>query len=281
MSVVTQYAPISKAKHRRCVSERVARVSVRPRNTSRPPLADRLRFGWTDFLSRIPWDVFATLTYRPPLSCADREDRSRFKVWNGPSAEVLVRNVKRWLWLWQLRIAIERGQAWLADDGGHDPFSVISRDRVTVPRRARGPWANAYRSGRCYAQWIIGIEPHKSGILHAHVMIHWSDRLKNLRHRDGWELWFQQYGRADIDEPRSGHDVARYLSKAYTVKGGDLYLSPSFNAIKPLKREPFVAADLVQRLLREDSTPSPRVGPADAYAVPRVSQAHCGATSSK
>jgi len=131
-----------------------------------------LREAWAEFLGRVPWHVFATLTYRRPTG-----------------AEVLIKNINRWLWLWQLKTAIERGQASLAYDGGHDPFGPPPRDRTSHPRRARGPWPNAYRHGRCYAQWVAGIEPHKSGRLHAHVMIHWSDRLNGLRRTDGWKLW--------------------------------------------------------------------------------------------
>lgn len=251
MGVVTQHARISKAKVRGYARERVDAVSATPRD-ARPPAADRfplrskLRDAWVEFLGRVTWHVFATLTYRRPTG-----------------EEVLIRNIERWLWLWQLQTAVERGQARLADDGGHDPFKP-KPSGDSYPRRARGAWPNAYRHGRCFPHWVAGVEPQKSGRLHAHVLIHWSDRLNGLRRTDGWRLWFEQYGFAKLEEPRSGLDVAAYCTK-YVVKGGDLYLSPSFDACKPLRREPFVAADLVRRFLRDDRTPSrPTAGGATA-----------------
>lgn len=261
MSVVAQHVEISKAQSRREFREDAEAASARRtkaghhgRRTSCDRFLPRskLRSAWIEFLGRLSWDVFATLTYRPPPQCRDREDRPRFVPWNGPSGEVLIRNVRRWLWLWQLKTAIDRGQAWLADDGGHDPFAVMTKDRTSHPRHARGSWPNAHRHGRCYPQWIAGIEPHKSGVLHAHVMIHWSDRLQDLTRTDGWCLWFQQYGRAEIEAPRDDEHVAAYCSKLYTVKGADLHMSTSFDAYRPLRREPFVAADVVRRLLRDD-----------------------------
>jgi len=83
-------------------------------------------------------------------------------------------------------------------------------------------------------------------------MIHWSDRLNGLRRTDGWKLWFDQYGFAKVEEPRSDLDVAAYCTK-YVVKGGDLYFSTSFDGYKPLRRESFVAADVARRLLLDTS----------------------------
>lgn len=153
--------------------------------------------GWVELLTRYRWDVFATLTWRNPTS-----------------AEVIIKNLKWWLWNWQLETAIKRGLAWLDDEC-----------------KARGPWANAYRRGRRRPVWVIGIEPHKSGRLHAHAMIQWDDGLNDLNRQHGWRIWHSAYGRARIEPPRSQEDVAEYCSK-YVVKDGDVTLSPSFKAAR-------------------------------------------------
>lgn len=247
MSVVAQRVRISKAQSRREFGEDAEAASARRnkaghhgRRTScdRFFFQSKLRGAWAEFLGCLPWDVFATLTFKRPTG-----------------EEVLVRNIGRWLWLWQLKTAIDCEMAWLEDDGGHDPFKP-PQSRDTHARRARGPWPNAYRKGRCYAQWVAGIEPHKSGRLHAHVMIHWSDRLKDLTRTDGWRIWFDQYGFARIESPRSELDVAAYCTK-YVVKGGDLYLSKSLDAYKPLTREPFSPAEVTRRLCQDDASSLP------------------------
>lgn len=161
-------------------------------------LTDHVRSGWSEFLGRYRWDVFATLTYAQAVR----------------SSEKVLRDFHGWLWSWQVEAAISRGLACRSESG-----------------RVSGAWANGYRKGRFRPVWVVGVEPHRSGALHAHAVVKWSDRLPDLRRSVGWSLWTE--GRANgwsrLEPPRCQGDVTDYVSK-YVTKGEDLFLSPSFSA---------------------------------------------------
>jgi len=177
---------------------------------------DNVRRGWAELLSRYTWDVFATLTYANP-------------VWAG---EKVVRDFRRWLWRWQFETALERGLAASRTIERRDAYGRIrdTHEKVT------GPWYNSYRKGRADPVWVLGVEAHQSGTLHAHAIIRWSVQLPDLERRLGWDLWKGAghanglgLGFARIEPPRGQDDVAGYVSK-YVVKGGEITLSPSFDA---------------------------------------------------
>lgn len=179
---------------------------------------DMVREGWAEFLGRYGWDVFATLTYRG-------------SAW---SSEQVVRNFKAWLFRWQLLTAIERG---LCAESVQPRRDAYGREVGTSVKR-RGTWWNGYRKGRAFPVWVLGVEPQKSGKLHAHAIIKWSCALPGLSRWTGWHLWTGarseggfDHGFARIEPPRCQGDVAGYVSK-YVVKGGELYLSPSFDAAR-------------------------------------------------
>lgn len=182
------------------------------------PLTDEhVREGWAELLSRYEWNAFATLTYANPVY----------------SSEKVLRDISRWLWRWQLETAVERG---LADrrlvGGGVDVYGNPREPR----ERYCGTWPNSYRKGRARPVYVVGVEPHRSGALHAHAIIRYSRMLPDLDRRHAWRLWHQPpdlggfgHGLARIEPPRGQDDVASYVAK-YVVKGGEVYVSPSFNA---------------------------------------------------
>ncbi|MCA9280711.1 MAG: hypothetical protein H6812_13645 [Phycisphaeraceae bacterium] len=175
------------------------------------PLTDEtVRAGWSELLARYQWDTFATLTYGGSVWCDEK----------------IVRNFRTWLFRWQEFTAIERGLLTVTpgDDG----------ERV----KRRGPWWNNYRKGRAFPTFVLGIEPHKSGKLHAHAIIRWSPLLPNLEHRLGKRLWYEGkdkggfgFGFARTESPRCQNDVADYVAK-YVTKGGEIVLSASFDAAR-------------------------------------------------
>ena len=177
-----------------------------------------VRDGWAEFLGRYGWDAFATLTYRG-------------SAW---ANEQVVRNFRTWLFRWQVVTAIERGQCSESVRPRHDAYG---REVGTSVKR-RGTWWNGYRKGRAFPVWVLGVEPQKSGKLHAHAIIRWSPALPDLSRWTGWHLWTGarsegafDHGFARIEPPRCQDDVAGYVSK-YVVKGGELHLSPSFDAAR-------------------------------------------------
>ncbi len=183
------------------------------------PLTDaNVRAGWSDLLSRYEWDAFATLTYSGA-------------VW---AAEKVVRNFREWLYRWQVETAIARGLCTERKRPRVDRSGQVVGVRVDLS----GPWRNNYRKGRADPVWVLGVEPHKSGRLHAHALVRWSPLLPDLERRRGWHLWSAAreagglgHGFARIEPPRGQDSVAEYVTK-YVVKGGELYLSPSFDAAK-------------------------------------------------
>ncbi len=176
-----------------------------------------IRAAWTDeVLSRHDWDVFLTGTYARPVR----------------TSEKIVRDTYNFLWLWQLETAEQRGKCFTTFEEKRDGYGRL----ICTHERYHGPWFNSYRKGRAQPVWVLGIEPHRSGALHIHMLIRWSDKLPNLDHALGMKLWNAPrsegglgYGlRCHIETPRSQGDVAGYLSKC-AVGDGDIQWSQSFD----------------------------------------------------
>ena len=82
--------------------------------------------------------------------------------------------------------------------------------------------------------WSRGTELHKSGRPHFHAVIAAPDQdLNQAVQRYAWhELWYQEFGRNQIEQPRSQEEIAGYVSK-YVTKGGEIDLSHNFGRFKP------------------------------------------------
>ncbi|MEO1129871.1 MAG: hypothetical protein AAFX05_09235 [Planctomycetota bacterium] len=208
------------------VAQRTAVVAPHGPPSASPSSSDRTNIvslndenvlaGWVELLSRYCWDCFATLTYSEPVR----------------TSEKVLRDFRRWLWEWQLLTAVERGLAEVEVKVKKDAYGRTIKRYQDV----RGPWANNYRKGRARPVTVLGVENHRSGLLHAHALIAWSPLLADLDRRLGWSLWFRGrdeggfgHGMARIEAPRIQEDVVSYVGK-YVAKAGELYLSPSFDA---------------------------------------------------
>lgn len=179
---------------------------------------ERVRDAWVDVLTRYPWDCFATLTYADIV-------RAHEKV---------LRDFEHWLWEWQVQTAIERELCSATTQERYDGYGRI----ISKHRKLSGSWWNSYRKGRAYPVWVVGIEAQERGSLHIHALIRFSPRLPDLERRLGWELWHGsradggfEHGFARLEPPREQDDVAAYVAK-YVTKGGEIVLSPTFNASK-------------------------------------------------
>jgi len=83
-------------------------------------------------------------------------------------------------------------------------------------------------------QWARGSEFHKDGRLHYHALLSAPTAdLNSLTSRYRWhEWWYREFGRNQIEQPRSQNDVSAYVSK-YVVKGGVVDFSNNFGAWIP------------------------------------------------
>lgn len=162
---------------------------------------DFLHHEWASFLSRVDWDYFVTLTLDP-----SRYPRS------GPES---------WLHSWRWFLF-----AWLCASA--EKVGQVRRDDAG---RLRGPWINAWRHGRGRPMWVLALEPHRSGRLHAHVLLKLTRDLPWLDYRVGQQLWWDNRGLAQFERPRSQGHVAAYVAKYVVKLGSDaLTLSDNFDA---------------------------------------------------
>jgi hypothetical protein len=83
---------------------------------------------------------------------------------------------------------------------------------------------------------VCGQEFHKSGKVHFHALLGAPDLdLNAAASRYAWqEVWFREFGRNQIEQPKCQGDVARYVSK-YVAKDGEILFSPNFGAVRPLR----------------------------------------------
>lgn len=172
-------------------------VQVRPR--------DRAADAWADLLRRYPAHVFATLTFRPQKFFRDK-------------------------FTGQVRAYDRTG-----NNGSMHPEAADKAFRFFVSNLNRElygrDWSRRWHRG---VQWARGAEFHKDGRLHFHALISApTDDLNKLCSRYAWhEWWYREFGRNQIEQPRSQAEVAAYVSK-YVVKDGEVDFSPNFGAWQP------------------------------------------------
>ena len=89
-------------------------------------------------------------------------------------------------------------------------------------------WSRRWHGG---IMWGRGDEFHKDGRIHFHALFaSASHDLNTLMSRYQWhEWWFKEFGRNQIERPRSQADISGYVSK-YVSKGGEVALSKNFGA---------------------------------------------------
>lgn len=178
--------------------------------------------AWAELLGGYVWDYFVTLTRDPGRA-------GRF----GP--ENLVKAVEWFLRSWQIESAIGAGvceriarPGWVAV--ADRVCGRIVRGQVWGEReKLRGPWWNAYRARIGHPVWVLGVERHRDGRLHAHLAVRLASvLLRRLDFSAGHKLWNNSYGFSWIQSARSSGAVSRYVSK-YVAKG-DIELSPNFSS---------------------------------------------------
>lgn len=163
--------------------------------------------AWAELLRRYPAHCFATLTFRPVKFYTER-------------ATGRVRTIER--------------------TGANGSMHGEAADKAfrffvsNINREIYGPkWGTRWHRG---IQWVRGSEFHKDGRLHFHALLSApTGDLNHLVSRYAWhEWWYREFGRNQIEQPRSQHDVASYVSK-YVVKDGSVDFSPNFGSWHPPK----------------------------------------------
>lgn len=168
-------------------------------------LDTRTHDGWAELLGRYPAHVFATLTFRTEKFWTDKH-----------TGEVRKRN----------RTAANGSMHPEAAEKAFNYFIGKLNDEIYSVH-----WRKRWHRG---VQWARGSEFHKDGRLHFHALISApTDDLNRLCSRYLWhEWWFREFGRNQIEQPRSQAQVAAYVSK-YVVKDGDVDVSKNFGAWTP------------------------------------------------
>lgn len=158
---------------------------------------DRIRAGWVELLTRYTWHYYATLTLHGDFHRTGQES--------------LLKAFRWWLFSWLLSEA--------------DALGLVHRRDGQL----RGPWINHYRKRRNTPVYAVGVERQGSGRLHLHAVIALRGVVQRLDFKRGHAIWNDDRGFAWLERVQSADDCAGYITK-YTVKGGDLFLSDSFNA---------------------------------------------------
>lgn len=160
--------------------------------------------AWTELLKRYPAHCFATLTFRRERYFTDKSG-----------------NVQ----------AINR----TGHNGSVHPEMAGKAFRLLVSRINRRIYgAGWHRKPHAGCQWAYGQEFHKDGRLHLHALLSApTDDLNQLISRyEFHEWWYREFGRNQIEQPRSQAEVASYVSK-YVTKGGVIEFSRNFGAWIP------------------------------------------------
>lgn len=181
---------------------------------------ERIRNAWSELLKEYPAHWFATLTFRPQKFYTDKHTG-------------------------QVR-AIER----TGSNGSMHSEAADKAFRFFVSNINREIYGRNW-SARPHGgiQWARGSEFHKDGRLHFHALLSAPNAdLSQLASRYSWhEWWYREFGRNQIEQPRSPHDVAAYVSK-YVVKDGEVDFSRNFGEWRPPKLD-YTKALLQQRNL--------------------------------
>lgn len=181
--------------------------------------------GWSDFLGRYEWHEFFHGTFRHPM--------------HNP-----VRIVDMFEWWLKHRIfehATSVGDAVKCTRPERDrnvgaDERLLKRRGLKLPPRPectwyKGKFVDRWDKHRGRPVWVMGIEPHKSGALHFHAIIHHRSYERKLRRDLGWlswkygfkasqEDWVKKkvkssngWGNNKLEKPDSQEAVRGYVSK--------------------------------------------------------------------
>lgn len=153
---------------------------------------NREQDAYVQLLAREPWHWFATLTFR-------REH--------------------------------ERASGGLHPEKADKAFRFFIR---CLDDQLYGNQRDTRRRDRNSIVWARGQEFHKDGKVHFHAILAAPDRdLNASASRYYWhEWWYREFGRNQIETPRSQDDVLGYVSK-YVTKDGEVDFSHNFGQARP------------------------------------------------
>lgn len=165
------------------------------------------------------WDYFVTVTYRNPQRCLEKVQR----------------DAENFPWQWSLLDALEAGHARRRIVGASHPAAGSSPEGHASPPLQQVRWSGPYvkcrdKSYRTRPMFVMAIEPHKSGALHAHGLIRSPDWFP-LSIKAGNKAWHDRHRAwVSIEVPQSQRHVSAYCGK-YVLKGGEIVLGANLQKV--------------------------------------------------
>lgn len=209
-----------------------------------------------DVASLYRWDEMVTCTFKAPMMNAEAAHKM-FRTWLhnryldhavkvgqatatpkpklGPDGKQAYRMTKQWV----------KGDLYPPTD---DPYAP-PRDYLDHWEPVRRPIIHTDYKGRFINAWkrsknlkpiyMLATERHKRGGYHLHGLVHHRVFQGQISMVAGWESWHgaRGHGRVRIEPPKDQNDAREYVTKAYTVKHGDITLSESFKKRCPKKED--------------------------------------------
>lgn len=138
-------------------------------------------------------------------------------------------------WHWFTTLTFRRDH--LLNSGGMHPEKADKAFRFFIrnlEEQVYGDQREKRARSRQGIVWARGQEFHKDGKVHFHAVLAAPDRdLDACCSRYFWhEWWFKEFGRNQIEKPRSQEDVLGYVSK-YVTKDGEVDFSHNFGTARP------------------------------------------------
>lgn len=136
---------------------------------------------------------------------------------------------ERWQWFCTLTFRPDHQRA----SGGIHPEKADKAFRYFVRRLNEAMYGKRWMATKHGGViWARGMELHANGRPHFHALFSAPDcNLNDRVQRYAWhEFWYREWGRNQIEEPRSYEDVRAYVSK-YVTKDGEVDFSHNFGAV--------------------------------------------------
>ena len=201
----------------------------------------------SDMASLYRWDEMVTCTFKAPMLNAESAQKM-FRTWLhnryldhavkvGQATMTVVNKLDAYG-----QPAYQMSKEWVKGDlyPPTDDLYAPPRDyldhwvpvqKAITHTKYKGRFINAWKNSKNLKPvYMLATERHKSGGYHLHGLVHHRVFQEDISRIAGWESWHgaRGHGRVRIEPPKDQKEARSYVTKAYTVKQGDITLSESF-----------------------------------------------------